>query len=781
MTTSDARRGGARRLRNAVLFLGFCAALACAVAALFVAWPLPERLLSRDGVSSLRFTDRTGEVLRELRSREDGRSIPLPDEAIPKAVRDAFLSAEDRRFFSHPGVDARAVLRAAVQNLRARRAVSGASTVAMQLARRLVPHERRFVAKAFEALWALRLTAHLPRETVLREYLDRVPLGNSVFGVEAAAQTYFGRPARSLSLGQAALLAGMARSPARFDPYRHLDAAQAKQREVLAAMRTSGLIDAEAARVAQAAPLDLVPGARAFRAPHFIAHLARELSALGLDRASRVETALDPGLQADVEAMVSDEVHSLASKHAGQAAAIVVDNASGEVLAYVGSSDFFDEAHEGQNDGVRALRQPGSALKPFAYGLALAHGFTPASLLSDVETHLATASGDYVPKNYDRRVHGPVRLRAALANSYNVPAVRLLEKLGPERVLEVLRGAGFDSLTEDASHYGVGLVLGNGDVSLYELARAYRGLARGGVVEPLTSVRSALDGGGRPMAVPRERAPRRFLPASAVALVTDIISDEEARAPAFGHDNALRLPFPTAAKTGTSRAYVDNWTAGFTRERTVAVWVGNFDGQPMRHVSGITGAAPLFGRVMQRAMQGLAPAPLVDGARFEEADVCALSGRRAGPHCPSALRERFLPGTAPAERCAMHRAGAGGAPTLDVGPEFYAWARGEGLPSEPVAEAGPAARGPATRLLLPGDGDEYLIDPGAPLSDQTIPVRATAPAGLAALELRADGGPRTRLTAPFSARLPAARGEHHVELFLPGASSPSAVASYLVH
>jgi penicillin-binding protein 1C len=777
-----ARRAVRRRVAWAV---AAAAALPCLLAAGFVAWPLPEGLLGRDRVASLRFTDRAGEVLRELRSREDGRSVPLPDEAIPAAVRDAFLSAEDRRFFRHPGVDLRAALRAALQNLRARRVVSGASTLAMQLSRRLMPRERGAAAKIGEALWALRLTAHLPRERILREYLDRVPLGNSVFGVEAAAQTYFGRPARSLSLGQAALLAGMARSPARFDPYRHPEAARAKQREVLGAMQASGLADGEAVRVAAAAPLDLVPGARAFRAPHLIAHLAAELRALGLDRASLVETTLDPGLQADVEALVAEEVRSLAARHVAQAAVMVVDNGSGEVLAYVGSADFFDELHLGQNDGARALRQPGSALKPFAYGFALAHGYTPASLLSDVETHLSTSSGDYVPKNYDRRVHGPVRLRAALANSYNVPAVRLVEKLGPERVLEVLRKAGFDSLSEDASHYGVGLVLGNGDVSLYELARAYRGLARGGVVEPLIAVRAASDGMGRPLAIPRELAPRRFLPAKAAALLADILSDEGARSPAFGHDNALRLPFSTAAKTGTSRAYVDNWTAGFTRERTVAVWVGNFDGSPMRHVSGITGAAPLFGRVMLRAMRGLHPAPLVDGAGFDEADVCALSGRRAGPHCPSALRERFLSGTAPAGPCAMHRAGAGGAPMLDVGPEFYTWARGEGLPSEPVLGAGPreaaAGAGGAARLILPGDGDEYLIDPGAPMADQTIPVRATAPEGIAALELRTDGGPRTRLPAPFSARLPAARGVHSLELFLPGAPVPAAVGSYLVH
>src|SRR6185369_14274175 len=238
-----------------------------------------------------------------------------------------------------------------------------------------------------------------------------------------------------------------------------------------------------------------------------------------------------------------------------------------------------------------------------------------------------------------RRQHGPVRLRTALANSYNVPAVELTDTLGPERVLEVLRQAGFTSLEDSAEHYGAGLVLGNGDVSLWELARAYRGLARGGVVEPLRLVRAAQAPGGDPP--------------DAVALLTDLLSDEGARAPAFGLDNALRLPFPVAAKTGTSRAYVDNWTVGFTRERTVAVWVGNFDGRPMQRVSGITGAGPLFSRVMRRAMAGVRPAPLVDRARFERVRICPLSGHRAGEACPGSYEEVFLPGTAPAEPCAM--------------------------------------------------------------------------------------------------------------------------------
>jgi penicillin-binding protein 1C len=435
-------------------------------------------------------------------------------------------------------------------------------------------------------------------------------------------------------------------------------------------------------------------------------------------------------------------------------------------------------------------------LKPFAYGLALAAGFTPASLLPDVAARYATPTGDYQPQNYDRRQRGPVRLRAALANSYNLPAVHLCETLGPGRVLEVLRRAGYESLRESPDHYGVALVLGDGEVSLYEQARAFRGLARGGVAGPLVAVRAARDAAGAPVPPAPDLAPARFLPASATALLTDILSDEFARAPAFGVDNALRLPFPVAAKTGTSRAHVDNWTAGFTRERTVAVWAGNFDGTPMRGVSGVTGAGPLFRKIMRRAMTGLAPAPLVDRAAFERLSVCALSGARAGAACPAAVDEIFVPGTAPREACAMHRLVAGAVPVLDVGPEYYAWARREGLEAGPWPGAGPGApaasraaapvgvspRDPPrrARLLAPADGDEYLVDPGLPPRDQTIPVRALPPAGVSRLELRTGDGAVVPLEAPFTARLAARRGRQRVELWVPGAAAPDAVAAITV-
>ena len=745
-----------------------------AAALLFIARPLPPDLLSKRRIAAVRFTDREGGLLRELPSPLDSRGIPLPlEKPLPSHVRLAFIAAEDRRFGHHPGVDPLALARAIVQDARAGRVVSGASTIPQQLARLLVPRPRTLPGKAQEALWALRLTAHLGSEEILREYLDRVALGHDLRGVEAAAGAYFGRPAAALSLGQAALVAGMARAPASADPWIAPQAARVRQRVVLARMVRAGWLDSAAAQEAASAPLDLARPDRVFRAPHFVTWLNRALGEGGKE-VGEVTTTIDPSLQEDVQTIVRDQV--MGDPRLGQAAVIVLDNRTGEVLAYVGSVDFLDQERLGQNDGVRTPRQPGSALKPFAYGLALASGWTPASLLSDVETHLATPTGDWVPRNYDRRVHGPVRLRVALASSYNVPAVRLAEALGPEQVLSVLRAAGLTSLSDGAEHYGAGLVLGNGSVTLMELATAYRGLALGGRVTPPVAVLRARDASDRALALDRPAEGRVFLPADAVHLLTDILSDDGSRAPAFGLDHALRFTFPVAAKTGTSHAFVDNWTAGFSSEVTVAVWVGNFDGRPMRDVSGISGAGPIFSRVMVRAMRGRSPAPLVDRSRFEHRRVCALSGRPANRACPSSVEEVFLPGSAPAEPCTMHR--WDGRPVLDVGPEFQLWARAEGLHDEPGAGAGEP--GGEAVLLMPREGDQYLLEAGVPRGAQAIPVRVRPPPGQPRVEIRTDDGAVQVLGPPFSGRIEPRVGRHVVELWLPGGSAPLARASFTV-
>lgn len=748
----------------------------------FIALPLPEGLLDYRPVASVRIADRQGGLLRELLSREDGRGIALAPADIPPHVRAAFVSAEDKGFWSHLGVSPSAIVRAARQNLEAGRVVAGGSTLTQQLARNLVPRRRTLAGKAMEALWALRLEAHLSKEALLTQYLNRIPFGNNTFGIEAASELYFGRRTRHLSVAQAAALAALPRGPTAYDPYRRPERLRQRQRWVLSRMVATSALTAEEAAAAEAEPLDLQVRDRAFRAPHFVQHVARHLERWGLSQAVEVETTLDLELQSALENIVREEISRLGDRRVGSGAAIVVDNATAEVLAYVGSADFFDTLHQGQNDGIQMLRQPGSALKPFVYAEAFRDGLTPATVVPDLEAHLPGANGVYAPKNYDRRLHGPVRVREALANSYNVPAVKVADSLGTERVLRTLRRAGFGSLDQGAGFYGVGIVLGNGEVSLFEAATAYAGLARGGVMVPLRVLRSARDAEGKTLPLPKQERPRRFADARSVALVTDVLADSSARAQAFGLDNALRLPFPAAAKTGTSKGYSDNWTVGFTAERTVAVWAGNFDGTPMVQVSGITGAGPIFRRALSRAMTGMKPAPLFGAAGLERVAICPLSGERPGPSCPARMEEVFAPGTAPAHSCRMHREhapglgpalaadcrrlSAGGA-IVDLGHEYYEWARSEGLASQPWLAsvcAGGAAPGTNEQpeILYPASGTEFLLFPDLPREDQTIPLRISASPSEGVLEIHLNGARLFELSPPYTARLPAARGEHQL-------------------
>ena len=713
---------GAAAVRRAARLLPWAAAAALGCAVL---WPVPREELSLRRAVSLRIEARDGTVLRELASRDEGYAAPAHLEALPPHLVHAFVQAEDQRFLFHPGVDPLAMARALRDDLRRRRFAAGGSTLTMQLARLIRPHPRGVLYKMSELLFALRLEHTLSKREILEQYLTRVPLGADVRGVEAAARLYFDRPAAALTPPQAQFIAALARRPSR--------AGIARQK-------------------------------RAFDAPHFVENVARHEAP---PDAVRVRTTLDLSLQRAVESALREQVSALSDFRVGSGAAIVIDNADGAVLAYAGSPDWFDEEHRGRIDAVRTLRQPGSTLKPFAYGQAMErHGLTAATLLSDVESHF----GDFMPKNYDRRAHGPVRARIALASSYNVPAVRVAEKVSPEELLQTLHRAGFESLNLDADHYGPGLVLGDGEVSLLELARGYLALARGGLYRDLRFIEEARDAQGRALPLPPPRVRRLFRPVTA-ALLADILADPAARAPAFGLDNALRFPFPAAAKTGTSRAFTDNWTVGFTHERTVAVWVGNMSGETMRHVSGITGAGPLFHRVLALAMAGIEkPSPLSAQA-FEEREICALSGELASAHCPSTVHEKFAPGTAPHARCAMH--GAGG---LDLGPRFYDWAAHEGVAtlSNAVAATGRA------ELAFPRDGDAFLRSRDLPDEDQTIPVRALAPKGGGALELQLDGAPRTELRAPFSTRIPARNGKHLLRIFRPGAAAADASASFTV-
>jgi penicillin-binding protein 1C len=563
----------------------------------WVALPLPAELLTPDRTQSLVIEDRNGALLRTTRAGDGSlASWVFLDQMDPDLPR-AFVAVEDRRFYDHHGVDPRSIARAVRDNLLHRRVVSGASTITMQLARLVHPVGRGWSDKITQAVWALRIDAQLSKNQILEQYLNRVPLGQGAVGVAAAMRLYFGGDATQASLGQSALLAALARSPSSRNPM--VDPAGARQRRSigLRALRRERYATAEELDRAEREPLTGAGRGRPFLAPHFTSRLLGQAEADGRPLKGTWRTSLDGGLQDALESEVRHTITELADRAARQAAVVVLDNQSGQILGYVGSPDFWADT-AGQVDMVSSERQPGSALKPFLYALAFDRGATPATVLADIATTYQTTSGPYHPRNYDREYHGPVRAREALGSSYNVPAVELANRIGYSTLLHGLQDAGFTSLRRPADYYGLGLALGNGDVTLMELANGYRALARGGVWSPVSWW------AGQPEAT----TGTRVVSAQSAALALDILSDPVARIPAFGLRTPFDWPFRAAAKTGTSRHYTDNWAVAVTGRFTVAVWVGNFSGQPMQGVSGVTGAGPLLHRALlvnaQRYAQG---------------------------------------------------------------------------------------------------------------------------------------------------------------------------------
>jgi len=635
---------------------------------------------------SLQVYDRNGLSMGTLLSPSETYSDPVSLEAISPWMLLATIATEDKRFYLHPGVDLEAALRALWQDVSRRKVVSGASTLTEQLVKALEPAPKSLWGKMKEAWGALLLERKMTKREILESYFNTISYGNQCQGVEAASRRYFGVHAPNLSLAQAAYLSGIPKSPVRYDPYRNPDQAGKRQKDILSTLQAKGWVDAENIRLALEEPLRLKKPDTSKVAPHFLMFL----NARYQGKKESLVTTLDLNLQRDLQNLLATQLRRLKGNHVTNGAILVVDVQNSQVLAWVGSADFWNANIQGQVDGVEASRQPGSSLKPFLYGLAFSKGYKPSDLLLDEPTYTA---GRFIPKNYDEKYHGWVRMRTALANSYNVPAIRLCEKVGASKFLDFLHQCGFQSLVMPAEHYGLGLALGDGEITMLESASAYAALARGGLWRPLKCLQNEdvdpLDGG--------ESAHRILNPEDAF-LVTSILSDNTARSPAFGLYSPLLTPFPFAAKTGTTKDYRDNWAVGYTPNWVVAVWVGNFDGTPMRHISGITGAAPLLHDTAMMLSNRFPPRPFVKPKGVVEMDICSLTGLKPSPYCESQMREVFDTRYLPASICALH--------------------------SAPVTEKTALSKGERA-VLFPREGDIFKIDPSAALGSQAIRLQAT--------------------------------------------------------
>ncbi|NJK36431.1 MAG: penicillin-binding protein 1C [Oscillatoriales cyanobacterium RM2_1_1] len=635
---------------------------------------------------ALEFTDRNGLPLGTLLSQDqDHTAIVSLDQVSPRFIQ-AIIAAEDQRYFQHGALDLPAIARAVLEAVQAREIVSGASTITMQLARMLDNSPRTFSGKALEIWTSWRLFAGMNRQEILQAYVNRLPMGGNLYGVEAASRVYFGVPAADLTWAQASLLAALPNDPTDLNPYENWSGLKQRQRYVLEQMVEDRSITVEQMAQVLHEDIQLQPREQGIlAAPHFLFWVSDQFSDPVLNsqpdsqpskilQNSVIQTTLDRNLQDFAEGQVDHILMTLKGQNVHHAAVIVIDNHSREVLAYVGSPDYLDTENLGQNDGVQALRQPGSTLKPFLYELALEKRVIhPNTILPDVPTYYGIPDAKlYTPTDYSETFLGPVRVRIALANSLNIPAVKVLEKVGVPIFLERLHDLGFQHLTQSPEYYGLGLTLGSGEVNLWELAQAYGAIANQGELKPLKtwlnspallqqtvissqtisqttrqkSIQISSSKGDLEDSLNDAFNSRQIDSPATWQLITDILSDRHARATAFGVNSILNLPVPAAVKTGTSSDYRDTWTVGFTPDYTVATWVGNFDGTPMQKVSGVTGAAPLWSQIMLHLHQGKSPQPFTKPTKLVQLPICATTGLKPTETCSSGIvSEYFYPET----------------------------------------------------------------------------------------------------------------------------------------
>ena len=709
----------------------------------------PLELLDRTAATSLRVVDAEGGLLRQEATsaglREHG--VPLAD--ISPHLIHATLASEDNGFDDHAGVDWLAMGRAAWLNLRGGDAAFGGSTITMQLVRLTARPGRDLGGKLHQMLLAARLERALTKRDILEQYFNRVYYGNGAWGAEQAAQTYFGKRASALSIGEAALLAVIPRGPTAYDPADHPARVERRRRHILGLMEAHGYVGGFERALAERAPLPLRLAPRRFRAPHFV-ELVKERLPAGLRTGAEVKTTLDGELQRTLEVALDVHLARLGARNVRQAALVVLRNRDGAILALVGSRDYADRGESGAWSGVTARLRPGSTLKPFVYAAALERGDTPATIAEDVV--LPEDAQQFYTR--DVRSHGFARYREALAGSYNLSAVHTLQRVGIPTVLAKLRSAGLATLDRPDADYDWGLAIGHAEVRLLDLTAAFSTFGRGGVPIAPRAVERAQGVEGMVWTEPVVARERVFAETIAY-LLFDILRDPDARKPMFGDRVPLNLPFPVALKTGTTKAYTDLWALGTTHEYTVGVWAGNFDGSPTHQVMSTEGATPLlraaYTAIAARYGEPTAPAR---PAAIVSATICPVSGKRPGPHCAHTKHELFIAGHVPTETCDWHQRVCGVA-TVVYPPSVRGWAKVYGRPAPPTCAAEDLAA--PVQITYPVDGARFALDPHRPPAQQRPPLSALPAA--TDLTWTIDGQPADRwVPSPGSHRVVAARG-----------------------
>ncbi|MCC6147689.1 MAG: penicillin-binding protein 1C [Anaerolineaceae bacterium] len=786
--------------------------LAAASAAGFYVWvfndlPDPGQMTGRLNTPSVRITARDGRLLYEMLPPDGGRHTVLPLEEIPLALRQATIATEDSSFYQNPGVDLAGILRAAWINLRGGDILAGGSTITQQTARNLLLEsgERSLRRKLREIALAWQISRRYSKDEVLALYLNQTYYGKLAYGVEAAAQTYFGKPASALDLAECALLAGLPQAPALYDPFENLETAKARQKVVLGLMVKQGILRSGEAELAARETLKLAESPYPMEAPHFLMMVRSQLDRIFSSEELRsgggwnVRTTINLDWQRLAERAVNAQLDALRrqsndpfSHNVNSAALVVLDPRSSEILAMVGSPDYFDAAQAGALNMALSPRQPGSALKPLIYAAAFdprtPQPWSAGTMILDVSTSFKTHDGKaYIPVNYDGLEHGPVLAREALASSLNIPAVAALDHVGLPAFFSFVRRLGITTL-EDPYQADLSAALGGAEVSLLELTAAYGAFANGGYQISPFGIQEITDNHGN-VRYHRPPAPsERVLDERVAWLISDILSDDNARLIGFGRDSVLRLDRPAAVKTGTTTNFHDNWTIGYTPSLVVGVWVGNTSHEAMHNITGLTGAAPIWAQTMRSILTASSKEAFTRPKGLVHVEICALSGKLPTPACPNRRLEWYLAGTQPQDKDTFYRLveinKASGqledeaAPpelrktitVLDLPPQAEAWGRAHGLTLWSDLVRGAAmdrvmenSQPEGLQILSPAPNSVFYLSDKLPHEVQQVRLRATAPPALRQIVFYFDGIPGAVLeSAPFETWQPLTTGMHTV-------------------
>jgi penicillin-binding protein 1C len=634
--------------------------------------PSPSSLSQQLIPLTTHIRDRNGIELYKIYSNQNRTLIKLQD--IPLLTRQAFISIEDKNFYHHRGFSPSGTVRAFLRIIKDKK-IEGGSTITQQLVKTsLLSPERTVQRKLRELVLSLAVELMYSKDQILEMYLNRVGFGGASYGIEEASQTYFGKSATSLDLAQSALLAGLPASPTTYSPYGiHPELAKERQKEVLRQMVSAGYITWEQAENASAKELVFRRPETDIKAPHFVMYVKDLLAQkYGNDVVEsgglNVITSLDLSVQEQAQKVVSEEIAKITRLNVTNGAALVTKPGTGEILAMVGSKDYFDIEHDGNVNVTLSERQPGSSIKPVNYSLALERGFAAGSIIDDSPiTYRIPGQAPYSPINYDHRYHGRVTLRTALASSFNIPAVKLLSSNGVDNLVKLGQKMGITTW-DDSSRFGLSLTLGGGEVKMIDMAKVYGVFANSGNLVDLHPILKVTDHQGHvleefsctdlvfsPFEADKELtscSPKKALDPQISFIISDILSDNSARAPTFGYNSLLNIPnHIVAVKTGTTNNLRDNWTIGYTTDFLVASWVGNNDNSPMSYVaSGVTGASPIWRKITDSLLKTYPSRGFISPAGLLKLAICPATGQLACSSC-SGKSEYFLPGTEPKTAC----------------------------------------------------------------------------------------------------------------------------------